>query len=74
MERTGRPNVMSGGAGGGRGGGGTEEAIGLAKETRRRCFSWREPDPVWRTTLGGSAVFGGRPLRGGLAAWVSSGV
>ncbi len=74
---------MSGGAGGGRGGGDTEVTTGSAKETRRRRFGpglfdkrqdcWREPDNGWRPT-DGLAADGGRPLRDGSAACVSSGV
>jgi hypothetical protein len=40
VERTGRPNVMSGGAGGGRGGGGTKVATGLAKETNKHIYTY----------------------------------
>jgi len=29
---------------------------------------WRETDNFWRTTVGLTAAFGGRPLRGGSAA------
>ena len=68
---------MSGGAGGGRrGGGDLEVGSGQANVTRRRRFGavgevlvgWRDTDP-----LAASALFGGRPLRGGSAACTSRG-
>ncbi len=83
MERTGRPNVMSGGVGGRRRGGTLAVTSGLAKETLLRRFGtglfderqdcWRETDNGWRTTDVLTAE-GGRPLRGGSAACASSGV
>ncbi len=72
---------MSGGAGGGRGGGDDPEVTsGQAKVTRfgaagetlaERQDGWRETNNgLWRTTDDLMAV-GGRPLRGGSAAWAS---